>query len=52
MTRTKKAGMTARRKRRGGRVAVVGALGVASLALAAVPAYAKGEVGVTAPRTA
>ncbi|MET9144629.1 hypothetical protein [Streptomyces sp. NPDC004042] len=34
------------------RVAVTGALGLASIALAAVPAHAKGEVDLTAPRTA
>lgn len=39
-------------KARGGRLAVAGALGTASLALAAMPAYAKGEVDVTAPHTA
>jgi hypothetical protein len=39
-------------KERGGRLAMAGALGTASLALAAVPAYAKGEVDVTAPHTA
>ncbi|MFF9479813.1 hypothetical protein [Streptomyces sp. NPDC014733] len=33
-------------------VAVTAALGLASLALTAVPAYAKGTVEVTAPRTA
>ncbi|MFB7600369.1 hypothetical protein [Streptomyces sp. NPDC056160] len=48
MTRTKKAGM----KARGGRAAVIGALGLASVALAAVPAFAKGSVDITAPRTA
>ncbi|MEV7130026.1 hypothetical protein [Streptomyces sp. NPDC093260] len=48
MTRTKKAGT----KARGGRAMVVGALGLASVALAAVPAFAKGDVDVTAPRTA
>ncbi|MGK4578644.1 hypothetical protein [Kitasatospora sp. HPMI-4] len=48
MTRTKKAGM----KARGGRVAVIGALGLASVTLAAVPAFAKGGVDITAPHTA
>ncbi|MGW3175822.1 hypothetical protein [Streptomyces sp. NPDC001153] len=48
MTRTRGTGM----KRRGGSLALAGALGAASLALAAVPAYAKGEVDVTAPHTA
>ncbi|MFE9610797.1 hypothetical protein [Streptomyces sp. NPDC006012] len=48
MTRTKKAGL----KTRGGRVAVIGALGLASVALAAVPAFAKGTVDITAPHTA
>jgi hypothetical protein len=48
MTRTKKNGM----KTPGGRMAVVGALGLAALALAAVPAYAKGSVDITAPHTA
>ncbi|MFC9228836.1 hypothetical protein ACFTZI_07675, partial [Streptomyces decoyicus] len=48
MTRTKKTGVRAR----GGRVAVIGALGLASVALAAGPAFAKGSVDITAPRTA
>ncbi|ARF53666.1 hypothetical protein [Streptomyces gilvosporeus] len=48
MTRTKKTGM----KAWGGRAAVVGALGLASVTLAAVPAFAKGGVDVTAPHTA
>ncbi|MEU3989780.1 hypothetical protein AB0F24_15635 [Streptomyces platensis] len=48
MTRTKKTGV----KMRGGRVAVVGALGLASVTLAAGPAFAKGGVDITAPRTA
>lgn len=48
MTRTKKTGM----KARGGRVAVIGALGLASVALAAAPAFAKGAVDITAPHTA
>ncbi|MFE9455163.1 hypothetical protein [Streptomyces sp. NPDC006739] len=48
MTRTKKSGM----KAWGGRAAAIGALGLASVALAAVPAFAKGDVGITAPRTA
>ncbi|MER5359551.1 hypothetical protein [Streptomyces sp. NPDC002785] len=48
MTRTKKTGM----KARGGRVAVIGALGLSSVALAAAPAFAKGAVEITAPHTA
>lgn len=48
MTRTKKTGM----KARGGRAAVIGALGLASVTLAAVPAFAKGDAEITAPRTA
>ncbi|KIZ16008.1 hypothetical protein [Streptomyces natalensis] len=48
MTRTKKTGM----KARGGRVAVIGALGLASVTLAAGPAFAKGGVEITAPHTA
>ncbi|MFE3526851.1 hypothetical protein ACFXOD_35765 [Streptomyces sp. NPDC059161] len=48
MTRTKKTSM----KARGGRVAVIGAMGLASVALAAVPAFAKGGVDITAPHTA
>ncbi|MFE1774248.1 hypothetical protein [Streptomyces sp. NPDC059008] len=48
MTWTKKTEPTAR----GGRVAVIGALALASVTLAAVPAYAKGGVDITAPRTA
>ncbi|MDF2260454.1 hypothetical protein [Streptantibioticus ferralitis] len=48
MTRTKKTGM----KARGGRVAVIGALGLASVTLAAAPAFAKGAVDITAPHTA
>ncbi|WP_336049098.1 hypothetical protein [Streptomyces sp. CA2R101] len=48
MTRTKKTGI----KARGGRVAVIGALGLASVALTAGPAFAKGDVDITAPRTA
>ncbi|MGW9080420.1 hypothetical protein [Streptomyces kronopolitis] len=47
MTRTKKTGM----KARGGRVAVIGAMGLASVALAAAPAFAKGGVDITAPST-
>ncbi|CCB75954.1 exported protein of unknown function [Streptantibioticus cattleyicolor NRRL 8057 = DSM 46488] len=39
-------------KARGGRVAVLGALGLASVALAAGPAFAKGTVDITAPHTA
>ena len=48
MTRTTKTGMMAR----GGRVAAIGALGLASVALAAGPAFAKGSVDITAPHTA
>ncbi|MFJ5289113.1 MULTISPECIES: hypothetical protein [unclassified Streptomyces] len=48
MTRTKKTGM----KARGAQVAVLGALGLASVALAAAPAFAKGSVEITAPHTA
>ncbi|MCK7626487.1 hypothetical protein MUU72_25860 [Streptomyces sp. RS10V-4] len=48
MTRTKKTGMTTR----GGRLAVVGALGLAAVTLAAGPAFAKGTVDITAPPTA
>ncbi|MCM2424109.1 hypothetical protein [Streptomyces sp. RKAG293] len=44
----KKTGM----KARGGRVAVIGALGLVSVALAAAPAFAKGSVDITAPSTA
>ncbi|WP_030678909.1 hypothetical protein [Streptomyces rimosus] len=48
MFRVKKTGM----KTRGGRVAVIGALSLASVALAAAPAAAKGGVEITAPHTA
>ncbi|KJK55060.1 MULTISPECIES: hypothetical protein [Actinomycetes] len=48
MSRTKKTGT----KIRGGRVAVIGALGLASVTLAAAPAFAKGGVDITAPHTA
>ncbi len=48
MTRTKKTGYTAR----GGRLAVIGALGLAAVTLAAVPAFAKGSMEITAPHTA
>ncbi|MGW4566847.1 hypothetical protein ACWEN3_32095 [Streptomyces sp. NPDC004561] len=48
MTRTKKT----RTKARGGRVAVIGALGLAAVTLAAVPAFAKGDVYIRAPHTA
>ncbi|GCD40601.1 hypothetical protein [Streptomyces paromomycinus] len=48
MTRTKKTGM----KARSGRVAVIGALGLASVGLAAGPAFAKGDVEITAPPAA
>ncbi|PWI41293.1 hypothetical protein [Streptomyces sp. ICBB 8177] len=48
MTRTKTNGLRAR----GGRAAVIGALGLASLTLAAAPAFAKGAVDITAPHTA
>ncbi|MEU5087713.1 hypothetical protein [Streptomyces sp. NPDC021356] len=44
MTRTK--GLSRRR------LAVTGALGLASLALAAVPAHAKGDIDITAPHKA
>ncbi|MCX5384511.1 hypothetical protein [Streptomyces sp. NBC_00083] len=47
MTRTKKTGM----KARAGRAAVIGALGLASVALVAAPAFAKGSVEITAPHT-
>ncbi|MCF3146874.1 hypothetical protein [Streptomyces platensis] len=47
MTRMKKSGV----KVRGDRVAVIGALGLASVALAAGPAFAKGGVEIAAPRT-
>ncbi|MFE1176717.1 hypothetical protein [Streptomyces sp. NPDC058773] len=46
MTRTKKTGM----KARGGRVAVIGALGLASVALAAGPAFAKAVGPVSSGR--
>ncbi|MCB5907088.1 hypothetical protein [Streptomyces pinistramenti] len=49
MTRTTKTETKTRSRRR---VAVTGALGVAALALAAVPAHAKGAVDLTAPHTA
>ncbi|GAB7029589.1 hypothetical protein JCM4914_10500 [Streptomyces platensis subsp. malvinus] len=39
-------------KARGGRAAVIGALGLASVTLAAAPAFAKGSVDITAPHTA
>ncbi|MBY8888604.1 hypothetical protein K7472_27730 [Streptomyces sp. PTM05] len=48
MTRTKKTGMRVR----GGRLAVVGALGLAAVTAAAVPAFAKGDLAFTAPHTA
>ncbi|MBY8887097.1 hypothetical protein K7472_19920 [Streptomyces sp. PTM05] len=48
MTRTKKTGL----RTRGGRAAVIGALGLASLTLAAAPAFAKGGADITAPHTA
>ncbi|MEV5937533.1 hypothetical protein [Streptomyces sp. NPDC051994] len=48
MTRTKKTGMRAR----GGRMAVIGALGLTAVTLAAGPAFAKGSVKITAPQTA
>ncbi|GAA4093850.1 MULTISPECIES: hypothetical protein [Streptomyces] len=58
MTRTKKTDRTGT-KTRGGRLAVIGALGLAtaalgltSVTLAAGPASAKGSVEITAPRTA
>ncbi|MGW7556011.1 hypothetical protein [Streptomyces rimosus] len=46
MTRTTKTGT---KRLSGRRVAVTAALGLASVALAAVPAHAKGSVDVTAP---
>ncbi|OKI06219.1 hypothetical protein A6A06_37595 [Streptomyces sp. CB02923] len=48
MSKMKKTGM----KARSGRVAVIGALGLASVALAAAPAFAKGGVDITAPHSA
>ncbi|MCS0603569.1 hypothetical protein NX794_20465 [Streptomyces sp. LP11] len=48
MTRTKKTGATTR----GGRVAVIGALGLAAVTLAVAPAFAKGAVDITAPHMA
>ncbi|MFE9118234.1 hypothetical protein [Streptomyces sp. NPDC007172] len=58
MTRTKKTDRTGM-KTRGGRLAVIGALGIAtgalclsSVTLAAAPASAKGAVEITAPHTA
>jgi hypothetical protein len=48
MTRTKKTGITAR----GRRAAVIGALALASVSLAAAPAFAKGSVEIKGPRTA
>ncbi|MEV8494566.1 hypothetical protein AB0471_37615 [Streptomyces sp. NPDC052002] len=39
-------------KAHGGRVAVIGALGLAAVTLAAVPAFAKGGVDISAQRTA
>ncbi|MFE2380688.1 hypothetical protein [Streptomyces misionensis] len=48
MIRTEKSGTRAR----GVRAAVIGALGLAAVTLAAVPAFAKGDVDITAPRTA
>ncbi|UNO40824.1 hypothetical protein [Streptomyces sp. MST-110588] len=48
MTRIGKTGM----KAHGGRMAVIGALGLASVALATAPAFAKGGVEITAPHTA
>ncbi|TSB19247.1 hypothetical protein [Streptomyces benahoarensis] len=49
MTRTVKTETTMPGRRR---AAVTGALGLAAVALTAVPAHAKGTVEVTAPRTA
>ncbi|MFH8347568.1 hypothetical protein [Streptomyces sp. NPDC018045] len=49
MTRTMKTETRMLSRRR---VAVTGALGLTSLALAAVPAHAKGTVDLSAPRTA
>ncbi|WP_328315631.1 hypothetical protein [Streptomyces sp. NBC_00388] len=48
MSRTEKTGL----KARSGRIAVIAALGLASVALATAPAFAKGAVEITAPRTA
>ncbi|MFJ2738227.1 hypothetical protein ACIO3O_01015 [Streptomyces sp. NPDC087440] len=48
MTRTKKTG----RGTHGRRMALIGALGLASVTLAAGPAFAKGTVEITAPDTA
>ncbi|MFD9823504.1 hypothetical protein [Streptomyces violascens] len=47
MTRTKKT-----KKARGGRMALMGALGLAAVTLAAAPAFAKGGVDISAQRTA
>ncbi|MFH8340860.1 hypothetical protein [Streptomyces sp. AM6-12] len=44
--------MNGTKRARGVRAAVIGALGLASVTLAAVPAFAKGDVEITAPRTA
>ncbi|MEU3708855.1 hypothetical protein [Streptomyces catenulae] len=52
MTRTTKTGTRTRHTPGGRRVAVTAALGLATLALTAVPAHAKGTAEVTAPRTA
>ncbi|MEU6462117.1 hypothetical protein [Streptomyces sp. NPDC046976] len=44
--------MNGMKRARGLRAVVIGALGLASVTLAAVPAFAKGDVEVTVPRTA
>ncbi|MGM9465137.1 hypothetical protein [Streptomyces murinus] len=44
--------MNGTKKARGVRAVVVGALGLAAVTLAAVPAFAKGDVEITVPRTA
>ncbi|TWV32855.1 hypothetical protein FRZ03_32395 [Streptomyces misionensis] len=43
---------TKKTRARGVRAAVIGALGLAAVTLAAVPAFAKGDVDIAAPRTA
>ncbi|WP_330258706.1 hypothetical protein OG586_11620 [Streptomyces murinus] len=44
--------MNGTKRARGVRAVVVGALGLAAVTLAAVPAFAKGDVTVSVPRTA
>ncbi|WP_328306698.1 hypothetical protein OG432_00985 [Streptomyces sp. NBC_00442] len=53
MTRTNTSGTSGKSgmKARAGRVAVIGALGLASVSLAVAPAFAKGAVEITAPHT-